>query len=325
MVAAAYVAICQRSYGWHAKAVGMKLGLAITVMAVLGACKSEGPAPHVVGSAASAGAGSAAHKDPLQHPLFWAVEKDGKTTYVLGTMHVGIDPDTRIPDLVWNKLDDARAFAMETDLDKAASLDVMRHDGGSLHADLGDAYWQKLEGALGPDQARRVDGMKPMIPATLLSMRGLPETPAMDGALYGRAASEHKQVVFLEPIEREAAVLEKWMDVRALEAMLDDLPGGEQHAREMLAAYVAGDEAKIESLGDSERADFKKMGRTDAEYDQQMDDLLFARNASWVPELEELHAAGGGFVAVGAMHLIGKRSVLDLLRQRGYKVTRLTP
>jgi len=115
------------------------------------------------------------------------------------------------------------------------------------------------------------------------------------------------------------------MDVRALEAMLDDLPGGEQHAREMLAAYIAGDEAKIESLGDSERADFKKMGRTDAEYDQQMEDLLFARNASWVPELEELHEAGGGFVAVGAMHLIGKRSVLDLLRQRGYKVTRLTP
>jgi uncharacterized protein YbaP (TraB family) len=44
-----------------------------------------------------------------------------------------------------------------------------------------------------------------------------------------------------------------------------------------------------------------------------------------VPELEQLHASGGGFVAVGAMHLIGKRSVLDLLRQRGYQVTRLTP
>jgi uncharacterized protein YbaP (TraB family) len=44
-----------------------------------------------------------------------------------------------------------------------------------------------------------------------------------------------------------------------------------------------------------------------------------------VPELEQLHAAGGAFVAVGAMHLIGKRSVLDMLRQRGYQVTRLTP
>ena len=307
----------------------MKLGLAITLMAALGACKSEAPAPHVVGSASPSGTllstGSAARKDPLPHPLFWAVEKDGKTTYVLGTMHVGIDPDTRIPDLVWKKLDDARAFAMETDLGKAASIDVMRHDGGSLHADLGDAYWKKLADALGSDQAQRLDGMKPMIPATLLSMRGVPETPAMDGALYGRAAAEHKPIVFLEPIEAEEAVLEKWMDVRAVESMLDDLPAGEQHSRDMLAAYVAGDEQKIEALTEAERADFKKSGRTDAEYDQQMEDLLFARNASWVPELEELHAKGGGFVAVGAMHLIGKRSVLDLLRQRGYRVTRLTP
>jgi uncharacterized protein YbaP (TraB family) len=214
---------------------------------------------------------------------------------------------------------------METDLSKAASLDVMRHDGRTLHADLGDAYWAKLEQALGSDTAQRMDRMKPMIPATLLSMRGLPETPAMDGALFGRASNENKKIVYLEPIEREEQVLEKWMDVRALEAMLDDLPAGEQHSKDMLAAYIAGDEAKIQALTDAERADFKKSGRTDAEYDQQMEDLLFARNASWVPELEQLHAAGGAFVAVGAMHLIGKRSVLDMLRQRGYTVTRLTP
>jgi uncharacterized protein YbaP (TraB family) len=29
-------------------------------------------------------------------------------------------------------------------------------------------------------------------------------------------------------------------------------------------------------------------------------------------------------VAVGAMHLLGKRSVLDLLQQRGFKVARVT-
>jgi uncharacterized protein YbaP (TraB family) len=294
-------------------------GLAVAILAAGAACKKpESGAP-------AAGATSATTKDPLPHPLFWAIERDGKTTYVLGTMHMGIDPEARIPDLVWNKLDTAPAFAMETDLSRAGALDVKRHDGGSLHADLGSAYWKKLENALGTEQARGVDGMKPMISATLLSMRGLPETPAMDGALFGRASREHKRIVFLEPIEREEQVLEKWMDVRALEAMLDDLPAEEQHGKEMLAAYVAGDEARIQALADSERADFKKTGRTDAEYDQQMEDLLYARNASWIPEIEELHASGGGFVAVGAMHLIGPRSVLELLRQRGYNVTRLTP
>jgi hypothetical protein len=299
-------------------------GLVVALLAASVSCK-KADAPRPRAGSADPWAKAPVAKDPLPHPLFWAVEKDGKTTYVLGTMHMGVDPEARIPDVVWRKLDEAPAFAIETDLSKAGAIDVMRHDGGSLHADLGDTYWKKLEDALGADAARRMDHMKPMIPATLLSMRGLPETPAMDGALFGRAESEHKKIVFLEPIEREEQVLEKWMDVRALEAMLDDLPAGEQHSKDMLAAYVAGDEARIQALTDAERADFKKAGRTDAEYDQQMEELLFARNASWVPELEELHAAGGAFVAVGAMHLIGKRSVLDLLRQRGFKVTRLTP
>jgi uncharacterized protein YbaP (TraB family) len=283
-------------------------GLVVAILAASAACKKSEPGAH-----------------QLLHPLFWSVERDGKTTYVLGTMHMGIDPAAQIPDRVWKTLDAAPAFAMETDLSRAGQLDVMRHDGGSLHGDLGSAYWQKLEDAIGSDRARGVDGMKPMISATLLSMIGLPQTPAMDAALLQRASDEHKRIVFLEPIEAEERVLEKWMDVRALEVMLDDLPGSEQHAKDMLAAYVAGDEAKIVALTDSERADFKKAGRTDAEYDQQMEDLLYGRNASWIPELEALHAAGGGFVAVGAMHLLGPRSVLDLLRQRGYTVTRLTP
>jgi uncharacterized protein YbaP (TraB family) len=261
----------------------------------------------------------------LPHPLFWAIEKDGRTTYVLGTMHRGVDPQARIPDAIWQRLDEAKIFAMETDLSQASALDVRRNDGGSLHADLGEAYWKKLEEALGPDRARTLDGMKPMIPATLLSLRGLPDTAEMDAALLLRASNEGKRIVYLEPFAAEEQVLEKWMDVRAIETMLDDLPGGEQHTKDVLAAYIAGDEAKIEALNEVERADFKKSGRTDAEYDQQMEELLFARNASWVPELEQLHHDGGGFVAVGALHLIGKRSVLDLLRQRGFRVTRLTP
>jgi len=65
--------------------------------------------------------------------------------------------------------------------------------------------------------------------------------------------------------------------------------------------------------------------RLPAEYDREMDDLLYGRNASWIAPIEQLHAAGGGFVAVGALHLLGPRSVLDLLAHRGYRVTRVAP
>jgi uncharacterized protein YbaP (TraB family) len=42
---------------------------------------------------------------------------------------------------------------------------------------------------------------------------------------------------------------------------------------------------------------------------------------SFHPELEK---TGGAFVAIGAGHLVGPRSVTELLRSRGWKITRVT-
>ncbi|HEY5950536.1 MAG TPA: TraB/GumN family protein, partial [Kofleriaceae bacterium] len=146
-----------------------------------------------------------------------------------------------------------------------------------------------------------------------------------DGVLHGRATNSHKKIVFLESLESEAAVLEKWMNTRALKDMLDDLAGNEQRSKDMLAAYVAGDEAKLLAIQDSERQQWKDKGRPLGEYDEQMEDLLYKRNASWIAPIEKLHAEGGGFIAVGAAHLIGPKSVLELLQQQGFKITRVTP
>ena len=268
-----------------------------------------------------------AKKDPLAHPLLWSIEKDGHTSYALGTMHIGVDPDTRLPDLAWQKLAASPQFAMETDLSDHSLAEEMtkRPAGTTLHDELGATYWKKLEEAVTPTKARMMDSMPATVPMTMLSMRALPMTAPMDGVLFDRAKAQHKMIVFLEPAQKQIAILLKWLDARALEEMLDDLPNNEAMQKAMLAAYIAGDEQKMIELSDQERAEWKKFGRTDAEYDQMMNEMLYDRNASWIEPIEKLHAAGGGFIAVGAMHLVGKGSVLDLLQQSGYKVTRLTP
>ena len=68
----------------------------------------------------------------------------------------------------------------------------------------------------------------------------------------------------------------------------------EHHTKEMLDAYVTGDEPKMVKSSDDERTDALKHGYTAAEYDQQMQDLLYERNASWIPAIEKLHAAAVG-------------------------------
>jgi len=260
---------------------------------------------------------------PPSRPLFWSIEKDGKTTYVLGTMHIGIDADDRLPGFVWSRFHAATTFAMEADLDDRAAIDALQPTPASLHAQLGDDYWKKLETLVGPGMAKAFEHMPTMVPAAALSIRGLPMTESMDKALATRAENEHKRIVFLEPASRQIALLVKWMDLKALKMMLDQTDT-EQHAQATLNAYVTGDETKFLAISEGERDDALHHGYTATEYDHEMDELLYDRNASWIDEIEHLHTAGGGFIAVGALHLLGPRSVLELLRERGYRITRLS-
>lgn len=51
--------------------------------------------------------------------------------------------------------------------------------------------------------------------------------------------------------------------------------------------------------------------------------LLYDRNEKWVPQIESLlDEPGHHFVAVGAGHLVGENSVIDMLREAGHEVTR---
>ncbi len=326
----------------------MKRALFVTMTAVLGlvACKQSAPsaeqrksepavAPAPAPAPAPAASGSAAaadpwtkpatKKDPLARPLFWSIEKAGITTYALGTIHVGVDAESRLPKLVWDKLDAAKSFAMETNLADPALMKILECTNCSLKRDLGPTYWKKLETIVTPEVAARIEPMKPMVAATMMSMRGLPMTTQMDTLLLARAQNAKKSIVYLEEAAVEAAILEKWMNVKALKAMLDDIEGSDRHTKEMLEAYLAGDENKMVALSADEKAQALKHGYTAAEFDSSMQDLLYGRNAAWIPAIEKLHAGGGGFIAVGAMHLMGPKNVLELLSAKGYTITRVVP
>ena len=311
------------------------LVLALGVVGCQAPATSSPPTPAVAPkaiAAVDAGAGAAdpwlqeapkPKKDPIAHPLFWRVEKDGKTTYFLGTMHTGVDAETRLPDVVWQKLDAAPVFAMEADINSIDLGILARTDGHTLHEDLGPVYWKKLEDEITPLAAKRLDRMKPMVAATMVSLKGLPTTAPMDGVLQSHAINEKKSVVFLEAAEKQARLLDKYMNEKALKMMLDHHAESLQATQQMVAAYLTGDGDLIVKLGDDERTIAKQSGFTDAEIDAENEDMLVARNASWIDELEKLHAQNNGFVAVGAMHLLGKQSVLELLAARGFKVTRV--
>jgi uncharacterized protein YbaP (TraB family) len=302
------------------------VGVVAVLLAAFVAC-DKGPKGGAVtqGGSADPWARAEPKQDPLAKPLFWSIEKDGKTSYVLGTMHQGVDAQARLPQIVWDKLDGAKTFAMEVDPSDMTGLDVMRKDGKTLRDEIGEPHWKKLEDAFGVEMAGRLNKMKAMVVATLLMTRGIPETASMDKELHARAKQQNKRFVYLETLAAELAVLEKWFDARALKESLDDLAGAEQRNKDMLAAYLAGDDVKMLAIYELEREVWKRNGHSDSEYEALTEDILYKRNASWIPLIEQLHTDGGGFVAMGALHAVGKRGVLDLLEQRGYKIVRLVP
>jgi uncharacterized protein YbaP (TraB family) len=309
----------------------MKRRLLVLLVALVG-CNRE-PSPTVSGPA-NPGSGSAAAPDPwaakdepppapLPRAMLWSISKDGKTSYAFGTMHIGIDPQ-RLPKVVWDKLEGATSFAMETDASDASILGLGQRASGTLRDDLGPDYWAKLEKLIDPGTLAGVNKMKPVVAGVMLSMRGLPMTAlGMDTALLFRAQQKGKPVVYLEAASKQAALLDKWMDVKALKLMIDTADKSLEMTKGMMAAYIAGDDKKMVAMNDGQKAEALAHGIKEAEYDQQTKEMLYDRNASWIDAIEAMHAKGGGFIAVGALHLVGKQSVLELLEAKGYKVARV--
>jgi uncharacterized protein YbaP (TraB family) len=52
--------------------------------------------------------------------------------------------------------------------------------------------------------------------------------------------------------------------------------------------------------------------------------LTVDRNRKWLPRIEQLlNERQDYLVVVGALHLVGRQSVIDLLERKGYKVKQL--
>lgn len=303
---------------------------ATLLAAALGACKktekaepTPKPEPKAQLDAAPAPKPAVVDAAPVTDgkikPFLYAVEKDGNTLFLLGSMHIGVDPSS-LPDWVFTRVDAAKTFAMEADVsDINATKALMLPEGKSLDKMLGDDYWKKLVDAVGAPMAEGLKGFKPAAAATLLELHGLPMTLPMDMVLLERAKDHKAKVVYLEEAALQERVLEKWYDVQMLKDMLDTLDESGAKQQELFDAYKRGDEATMEKLG-ADKSDWK---RSPEEYDAMMKDLLYDRNASWIPALEKMLGDGGAFVVVGAAHLIGPGSVIDLLRKKGYSVTRV--
>lgn len=321
--------------------------VSLALATALGACKSDPKPkadpvvnePKVVALDAAtapvtkvtidAGAAVVDPDGPLTKPFFYTATKDGKTIHLLGSIHMGVDPK-RLPPAVWDAASAAKAFAMEADISNPFALakKLVRTDGKTLEDDLGPEYWKKLDAAIGasvPGGLKMLNNMKSLVPMGQLEMLGLPQTQPFELAFLDNAKAKSQQIVYLEEATLQIDILDRWMDTEALKYQLDHLDEMKQSHEELFAGYIAGDETAMDQVTQESKDEWLAMGRKAEDYDKMTAELLHDRNAAWMPKIKELAAKGDALIVVGAAHLVGDGSVIDLLRKDGFTVERVTP
>ena len=249
----------------------------------------------------------------IVNPRLWRIEKAGKTSHVFGTYHVGVGRD-RLPAAVTDAFTSARVIAFESIGDVAAPPDD--EPTRPLSAELGIAAWKRLVALIGRENAEAVEDQSALIVSLLLTVMYVDLDAMLDNELEEEANRLGKRVVGLETDGTTVPLMRRWLNASTLRASLMESRGRRAMRKEALdglADYCAGRDLE----------DHRESGRTEREAQKLEYDLLEGRNVAWMTPLEALLAEGDAFIAVGAAHLRGPGSVIDLLERRGYTVTRV--
>lgn len=258
----------------------------------------------------------------ITRPFLYEVKGKKGGGYLFGTMHMAIDADRELPPEVFEKLDAAKVVLFEADVFSLGPSDVakigfLKPGEPTVKSQLKPEHWEllvdRVGGILMPESA--LEKMKASILAGMLEQSMIPPTTPVDKVFFDRAESKKKEIGFLESVDTQIQVMDKVITPAALDEALADLPKAERQVKDLVRAYREGDEAAVAAVVFDPEEMKKHPAATE--------DMLWKRNRSWIPELVKRFDAGEVFVAVGAAHLIGKDSVVELLTKKGYTIQRV--
>ena len=265
------------------------------------------------------------------------VQDASHTLYLFGTIHVGAPDFYPLEARVTAALERASVLALEVDpngdpaaLSQALNTYGMYASAGPPAGQVGPAFQARLERllkryAIVPSSVAR---MKPWLLATVLAVnefaaQGYLPALAVDNHLSQRARERNIPVLELESMAAQMALFERLTAAqqrRFLEqgiAAIEDKQQARQ-ASQIAQAWRKADAAALDGLARRAAADDSLSGR----FVQKV--LLEGRNPGLAEGIAGLLARERDSVAaIGVLHLVGARSVPDLLRQRGLRVERV--
>lgn len=309
--------------------VGLAKGLGTTVLALFAAI-------------APASADDEA-KHPLK-PLLWKVEGEGleKPAYLFGTIHLSKDVVTTLHPAAQKAFDEAGALHVEIAMDaaglQAAVPLVMRKDGKTLAESIGKELSAQVDAELKlVNPALDATPFQPMktwyLAATLPVLKDqLAGGQPLDMVLWERAEKAGKKTAGMETVEGQTRGFDELAEAdqvilleETLRLLKTERTEGKDTMKALLAAYVAGEPAKIveefdKGLREMAEGEHKELG------ERLMKRILTDRDkimADYIMATLKKDPGTVHFFAAGAAHFCSEKSIRSHLETAGYKITRI--
>jgi uncharacterized protein YbaP (TraB family) len=266
--------------------------------------------------------------------LLWRIEKDGRTSWLYGTIHLGRAPWLRPGPTVQRALGQSDALALEIDVrDPAAMKPLTQPADPALVARL-------LSGERARRLARQNEiacvtpganaALQPILQVTALTglagrADGLYPDFGIDEMLAVWARNANKPVFALENPAAQLEMLtggSEEEEAAQIDSALDELESGQLRAqlKELADAWGRSDLARL-----ARYPEWCDCMRTPAEQ-RLMTRLLDDRNPILAAGIARMHDGGQRvFAAVGALHMIGAQGLPTLLAAQGFTVTEVLP
>ena len=271
---------------------------------------------------------------PSKYPFLFRFQHEGATHHLFGTIHSNEERITTLSESVRLAIDGADTLLAELDLDHISEYEGLRArllPGDQNLSDILDEATRKaLDDACAKVDGNRmvVDRFKPWGAMVYLDSMDAIRTYGTgmtdDWTLWDRARAAGKTLSGLEVLTEQLSAFDRVSRLDQIKLMAiscQRVNRDETHIQQgVYDAYYAGDSRRLA------KARLAFFGKDRALRDRFDGQLIVHRNAHMVERLTkrlEESPETSVFCAVGVLHLIGETGMVESLRKRGYKVTRI--
>ncbi len=263
-----------------------------------------------------------------QNSILWEVSGNGMSqpSYLMGTLKFIGEKEFYLPKEAVEKLKACRIFAIEDQVDHKAQLELNKAvhfpQGKSLQTEFSPADYESVrtffEKEFTIPKAKFDKDYAHLIPLALsinMTRMALGEKVKFyDIELLKLAKKNKLETYSLEPIERESSAIQAFPMRDQETALMHSVNNFEKQKMEyknLEDAYVRGDLDKV----------FEYSLHPTENNPVFIDEFYTKRNLEWLPKIEKMVKDKPSFVAVGVSHLEGEKGLLNLLKEKGFKVT----